>query len=131
MKKIYHYIFYKFYKYLLTTPNADSALNGATIYLCMTILFYLLTIDILLKKVFRLYTLSNNLFMVLGVLVSIVSFYGNYIYFKNNKLYLKIDDRFSKEDKRQKFLGNIFVFLLFIGSFISFMLIGYFINKNL
>lgn len=131
MRKIYHYIFYKFYKYLLTTPNADSALNGATIYLCMTILFYLLTIHILLEKVFKLYTFSNNLFMVLGVLVSIVSFYINYIYFKNDNLYLKIDDRFSKENKKQKSLGNIFVFLLFIGSFISFMLIGYFINKNL
>ena len=131
MKNIYHYIFYKFYRYLLTTPNTASALNGATIYLCITIFFYLLTIDILFKKVYKLYTLSNNLFMIIGVLVSIVTFYINYFYFKKNNLYVKIDQRFSKENKSQKLLGNIFVFLLFIGSFISFMLFGYLINKNL
>jgi hypothetical protein len=116
---------------MLTTPNADLALNGAKIYICITIFAYLLTIDLLLTRVFKLYSISNNSFMLVGILFSIVIFYFNYSYFKKDDLYIKIEERFSKENERQKLLGNIFVFVLFIGSIISFMLTGYLINKYL
>ena len=120
MKKVYHYIFYKLYRYMLTTPNSNLALNGAVIYLSIGLLFNSITINLLLNKFFKLYAMSGNSFLI---------YYFNHWYFKKDNLYLKIEERFSVESKRQKALGNIFVFVFVVGSVIFFMLTGYVVNK--
>tara|TARA_R110002124_G_scaffold108383_1_gene260980 strand:+ start:518 stop:952 length:435 start_codon:yes stop_codon:yes gene_type:complete len=129
MKKVYHYIFYKLYRYMLTTPNSNLALNGAVIYLSIGLLFNSITINLLLNKFFKLYAMSGNLFLTIGLCYSFLIYYFNHWYFKKDNLYLKIEERFSVESKRQKALGNIFVFVFVVGSVIFFMLTGYLVNK--
>lgn len=129
MKKVYHYIFYKLYRYMLTTPNSDLALNGAVIYLSICLLFNSITIDLLLNKFFKLHSMSGNLFMTFGLSYAFLIYYFNYQYFKKNGLYLMIEKTFINESEKQKTLGNIFVAVLVVGSVIFFMLTGFLVNK--
>jgi hypothetical protein len=129
MKKIYHYVFYKLYRYMLTTPNSDLALNGAVIYLCISILSYSGIIYLLLNKFIKLHSMSGNLYMIIGLSYALIIFYVNYWYFKKDDLYLKIEKRFINESKQQKTLGNIIVTIVVVGSIIFFMLTGYLVNK--
>lgn len=129
MKKVYHYIFYKLYRYMLTTPNSDLALNGAVIYLCIGLYINSITIDLLLNKFFKLHSMSGNLFIIVSLSYAIIIFYVNYWYFKKDNLYIKIEERFINESKRQKIIGNILVCIFVVGSVIFFMLTGYLVNK--
>lgn len=114
---------------MLTTPNSDLALNGAVIYLSIGLLFNSITIDLLLNKFFKLHSISGNLFMTIGLCYAFLIYYINHWYFKKDNLYLKIEERFINESKRQKALGNMFVFVFVVGSVIFFMLTGYLVNK--
>lgn len=114
---------------MLTTPNSNLGLNGAVIYLSIGLLFYSITIDLLLNKFFKLHSMSGNLYMTIGFFYSFLIYYVNYRYFKKDNLYLKIDERFNDESNRQKTLGNIFAFVFVVGSVILFMLTGFLVNK--
>ncbi|RTY85526.1 hypothetical protein [Flavobacterium sp. RSP15] len=129
MKKVYHYIFYKLYRYMLSTPNSNLAVNGAVIYLCISLLFYSMTIDLLLNKFFKLHPMSGNLFMAIGLSYAFLIYYFNYWYFRKDGLYLKIEKRFINESEKQRVLGNIFVSVFVFGSIIIFMLTGFLVNK--
>ena len=114
---------------MLTTPNSNLALNGAVIYLSISLLFNSITIDLLLNKFFKLHSMSGNLFLIIGLSYGLIIFYLNHWYFEKDKLYLKIEERFINESKQQKTLGDIFVFVLVVGSVVFFMLTGFVINK--
>ncbi|WP_139068363.1 hypothetical protein [Flavobacterium glycines] len=129
MKKVYHYIFYKLYRYMLTTPNSNLALNGAVIYLSIGLFINSITINLLLNKFFKLYAMSGNLYMIVYISYGVLIYYINHWYFKRDNLYLKIEKRFITESKKQKALGNIFVFVFVVGSVVFFMLTGYLVNK--
>lgn len=114
---------------MLTTPNFDSALDGAVIYLSIGLFFNSITIYLMLNKFFKLHSMSDNLFMTIGLCYGFLIYGINYWYLKKDNLYLKIEKRFSNESKPQKVLGNIFVFLFVVGSIIFFLLTGYLVNK--
>ena len=114
---------------MLTTANANLALNGAVIYLCISILSYSGIIYLLLTKFYKLHSMSGNLFMTIGLFYAFLIYYVNYWYFKKDDLYLKIEERFINESKQQKTLGNILVTIVVVGSIFFFMLTGYLINK--
>ena len=114
---------------MLTTPNSNLALNGAIIYLSIGLFINSITINLLLNKFFKLYAMSGDLYMVIYISYGVLIYYFNHWYFKKDNLYLKIEERFSVESKRQKALGNIFVFVFVVGSVIFFMLTGYLVNK--
>jgi hypothetical protein len=114
---------------MLTTPNSDLALNGAVIYLCIGLYINSITIDLLLNKFFKLHSMSGNLFIIVGLSYAIIIFYVNYWYFKKDNLYIKIEEKFINESKRQKIIGNILVCIFVVGSVIFFMLTGYLVNK--
>ena len=129
MKKVYHYIFYKLYRYMLTTPNSNLAVNGALIYLCISLFIYSLTIDLLLNKFFKLHSMSGSIFKITLIFYGIVIYLFNYWYFRQNELYLKIEKRFINESEKQRVLGNIFVSVFVFGSIICFMLTGFLVNR--
>jgi len=114
---------------MLTTPNSDLALNGAVIYLCISILSYSGIIYLLLNKFIKLHSMSDNLFVIYVLSYGVLIYYVNYWYFKKDDLYLKIEERFITESKRQKIIGNILVCIFVVGSVIFFMLTGYLVNK--
>jgi hypothetical protein len=114
---------------MLTTPNANLALNGAVIYLCIGLFINSITIDLLLNKFFKLHNMSGNLFIIIYISYGVVIYYVNYWYFGKDNLYLKIEERFINESKQQKVLGNMFVFVFVVGSVIFFMLTGFLVNK--
>lgn len=126
---MYHYIFYKLYRYMLTNPNSNLALNGAVIYLCLGLLFYSITIDLLLNKFFKLHSMSGSLFIIIGLSYAFLIYYFNYWYFRRNELYLKIEKKFINESEKQRVLGNIFVSIFVFGSIIFFLLTGFLVNK--
>lgn len=127
---IYHYFFYKFYSYMLTTPNFYLATNGAVIYLSIMTFGYLLTLNIFFELYWKLYKIPNPYFEILMFVLALIIYVLNYKYFKRPEIKDKIIERFSIETNKSKTIGNLFVLCVFLGSFISFMLSGYLINKN-
>jgi hypothetical protein len=73
--------------------------------------------------------MSSNLFIIVSLSYAIIIFYVNYWYFKKDNLYIKIEEIFINESKRQKIIGNILVCIFVVGSVIFFMLTGYLVNK--
>ncbi|TWI03145.1 hypothetical protein IQ05_00074 [Flavobacterium tiangeerense] len=126
---MYHYIFYKLYSYMLTTPNSNLALNGAVIYLSISLLFYSITIDLLLNKFLKLHSMSSSTFMIIGLCYAFLIYSINYWYFRKDNLYLEIEKRFINESEKMRVLGNIFAASIVYGSIIFFMLTGFLVNK--
>nr|WP_314837779.1 hypothetical protein [uncultured Flavobacterium sp.] len=126
---MYHYIFYKLYRYMLTTPNANLAVNGAVIYLSISLFFYSITIDLLLNKFLKIHSMSSSTFMIIGLCHAFLIYSINYWYFRKDKIYLDIEKRFINESENKKMLGNIFVFIFVLGSIIFFLLTGFLVNK--
>ena len=116
---------------MLTTPNAKLAVNGAVIYLCISLYIYTLTIDLLLNKFFKLHPMSGTVFMIVILSYGFLIYSFNYWYFRKDGLYLYIEKRFINESEKKKVLGNIFVSIFVFGSIISFMLTGFLVNKYL
>lgn len=114
---------------MLTTPNSNLALNGAVIYLCISLYIYSLTIDLLLNKFFKLHSMSGSLFMIVVLSYAFLIYFFNYYYFRKDDLYLKIEKRFINESEKMRVLGNIFAAIFVFGSIIFCMLTGFLVNK--
>ncbi len=114
---------------MLTTPNANLAVNGAVIYLSISLFFYSITIDLLLNKFLKIHSMSSSTFMIIGLCHAFLIYSINYWYFRKDKIYLDIEKRFINESENKKMLGNIFVFIFVLGSIIFFLLTGFLVNK--
>lgn len=122
--KIVRYIYYKFYKYILGTPNRDSAPEGAVQLLVLLLLVNFVSSFYWIKKITLNIDFVLLSFLFLGSCIS-VYFFG-YKYFVKLERYKEVVHEFEGEPILQKILGNIlviflFIFLYLIGLFNQFM----------
>lgn len=116
---------------MLKTPNWHIAEEGATAFLSLVILLYLtsslFTIAYLLKIAFEI---DKTMFFIIGGVISLLIYYLNYSHFHKKKKYLEVISEFKTENNIQKLVGNVFVFLLTLGSILSVIFFGILLNSN-
>jgi hypothetical protein len=122
MKRLYHYFFYKLFKYMLRTPNRVNAIEGAVALLSSIVLLYLVTFTMLCKRFNNFGPVSKNKTMVIVLLIGFLVYYFNLKYFKNKME--SIDLEFTNESEQNKIVGSIFVIIIGIGSLGSMIAVG-------
>lgn len=128
MKTFYDYILYKFYCYMLRYSSKYDPEEGVVVGFSLVILLYLfgflIYLGLWLKTIIPNYKI---ILIIYGMLIALCYMF-NLFYFKKNKRYLAIKEKFEKESKRQQILGNIFVILFCLGSII-WCFLSFFIEK--
>jgi hypothetical protein len=124
--KIYHFIYYKLYCYMLNTPNKANAIEGASAILSCISLLYFLAIFICFKSLIRLWFISQGQFYLIFISIGFFNYYLNLKYFK--KKIVSIKESFVAENKIQFWLGGIFVLIIGLGSIASVIIAGIFLK---
>lgn len=123
MKKVYQYLFYKLYSYMLRTPNKTNAFDGAVALISIIGIFVLMDILVIVGKlIFNINHVSMNIMIVPWLIIMFFIYLINNMYFK--KYIILIKERFDNESNTQKWVGRIIVFIVGFGSVGSLILIG-------
>ncbi|WP_298114961.1 hypothetical protein [Flavobacterium sp.] len=130
MKKNYEYLFIKFYKYMLNTPNHENVFNGAIIFLSMIFLFLFFSSILMLKICFGYVGIQGNNLILLTLFFSIIIYYLNFFYFKKNEKYKRLIELYKDESIKQKYIRNFLVIALCLGSFLLLIFVAKIANKS-
>ncbi len=122
MLKLYQYIFYKLYSYMLRTPNKVNAIEGAVALLSSIELLYIVSTLMLSKLLLDFNGVDTSVTMILGLLMALLIYVLNLRYFKREISSIK--SLYSRESLYQKWIGRVIVFLIGIGSVGSIIIIG-------
>lgn len=130
MKKKYEYIFIKFYKYMLNTPNHENAFNGAIIFLSIIFLFLFYISILLLKICFGYVGIQGNNLIFLTLFFSIIIYYLNFLYFKKNEKYKRLIELYKDESIKQRYNRSFLVIAFCLGIFLLLIFVAKIANKS-
>ena len=114
MEYLYQYAFYRIYKFSLSLNKPSRLLQGKfnyvfyAVYYSLSILTLLIFIDLLVIDFFLVHV--NELFKnykILDLLIFIILYASNALYFLGNKKYLEIEIRFKNETLKQKLISTV------------------------
>jgi Ca2+/Na+ antiporter len=120
--------------FMQKTPNADSSILGAVLYLSIMIFFYLLAINVFFELYLKVYKIPDGLFELIFLFIGYILYFFNKKYFNKNEIITEIIteilEKFKNENSKTKIIGAIFVYSNVIFSIVFFMLITYFSQKQ-
>lgn len=116
--------------FMQKTPNADSSILGAVLYLSIMIFFYLLAINVFFELYLKVYKIPDGLFELIFLFIGYILYYFNNKYFNKNEIITEILEKFKNENSKTKIIGAFFVYSNVIFSIVFFMLITYFSQKQ-
>lgn len=111
------------------TPNADSSILGAVLYLSISIYFYILGLNVFFELYLKIYKIPNGIFEIAYLLLGYGLYYFNNKYFNNKKRVLFILEKFKNENSKSNIIGSALVYSITIFSIVFFMLMAYFSDK--
>ncbi len=112
--KYYQYLFYKVYSFTKKLGNWEVA-ESAMFYLSILLEINILKIAYIFKKPLLGSVNYDKIFFILYFIIVGI----NYYLFLHKKKYKDIEKRFKKEGRVSKIIGNIVVFIYFIGTMVS------------